>query len=67
MIQGTIDEMEYWEAYSTSPPWYHYGSEDGMFRIYPGSPKKPCPSTYDPRVRPWYVAASSGPKVSSKS
>ena len=32
--------------------------------MYPGSPGK-CPNgknTYDPRKRPWYVAASSGPK-----
>ena len=35
-----------------------------VFRMYPGSPGT-CPNgrnNYDPRVRPWYVAASSGPK-----
>ena len=35
-----------------------------VFRIFPGSPGN-CPNgvnNYDPRVRPWYVAASSGPK-----
>ena len=35
-----------------------------MFRILPGSPEE-CSngkSEYDPRIRPWYVAASSGPK-----
>lgn len=62
MIEKTEEEEEYWQRYSTSAPWFHYGAEDGIFRIYPGNPKGPCPSTYDPRVRPWYVAGSSGPK-----
>ncbi|CAM9388082.1 unnamed protein product, partial [Heterosigma akashiwo] len=38
-----------------------YGSWNGMFRIYPGRAQETCGS-YDPRIRPWYVAASSGPK-----
>jgi hypothetical protein len=42
-----------------------FGSVTGAFRIYPGrtSPtyKDDSPG-YDPRRRPWYVAASSGPK-----
>ncbi len=32
--------------------------------MYPGNPGK-CPNgknNYDPRIRPWYVAASTGPK-----
>ncbi len=35
-----------------------------VFRMLPGTPWV-CPggrNDYDPRVRPWYVAASSGPK-----
>lgn len=43
---------------------YYYGNDNGVFRISPSSPED-CPtgeSNYDPRVRPWYVAASSGPK-----
>lgn len=42
----------------------YYGSSNGVFRMYPAATDK-CvdnDSTYDPRVRPWYVAASSGPK-----
>ena len=37
---------------------------NSVFRIFPGSPNT-CPNgrnDYDPRVRPWYIAASSGPK-----
>lgn len=62
------DETEasklYWGSYQVSPPWFHMGTDEGIFRIFPGRPGK-CPNqinTYDPRVRPWYVAASSGPK-----
>lgn len=61
MREQTVQNKEFWDDYSVSPPWYHYGADDGVFRIYPGNPKK-CPSDYDPRLRPWYVAASSGPK-----
>jgi Mg-chelatase subunit ChlD len=35
------------------------GLPDGTFRIFPG--RHNC-SDYDPTERPWYVAASSGPK-----
>jgi len=55
---------DYWDQYKVLPPWYLYGNEDGVFRMLPGSPQE-CSSgesTYDPRIRPWYVAASSGPK-----
>jgi hypothetical protein len=38
-----------------------FGSHDGMFRIYPGRQAEHC-GVFDPRVRPWYIAASSGPK-----
>lgn len=40
----------------------YFGSWNGVMRIFPGgSYDKECGS-YDPRVRPWYVTASSGPK-----
>jgi hypothetical protein len=50
-----------------SPSWVQalFGSVTGAFRIYPGRtspPYKPDSPGYDPRRRPWYVAASSGPK-----
>ena len=38
-----------------------FGSQEGMFRISPGRQWATC-GTYDPRIRPWYIAASSGPK-----
>ena len=38
-----------------------FGSQEGMFRIFPGRQWSTCGS-FDPRLRPWYIAASSGPK-----
>jgi hypothetical protein len=41
--------------------WQYIGMPTGTTRLYPATPQDVC-YTYDPRVRPWYVAASSGPK-----
>lgn len=40
--------------------WQYIGTPTGLFRQYPGDVQETC-STYDPRVRPWYVAATNGP------
>jgi uncharacterized protein YegL len=64
MINYTKQNMAFWAKYSVSPPSLYYGADNGVFRIYPGNPKS-CPTNYnefDPRLRPWYVAASTGPK-----
>ena len=37
------------------------GSSNGVFRIYPSLTQK-CDGSYDPRFRPWYVAATTGKK-----
>jgi Lectin C-type domain len=52
--------------------WLHGGTTNGVFEIFPGILQRrqgdgfdtcaDVPETYDPRARPWYVAASSGPK-----
>ena len=45
-----------------------FGSHTGILRIFPGRPSDECSPyssssvSYDPRRRPWYNAASSGPK-----
>lgn len=41
--------------------WQYIGTPTGLLRLYPGSPQETC-NAYDPRNRPWYVAATSGPK-----
>jgi hypothetical protein len=64
MREETVQNSEYWSDFSVSPPAYLYGADNGVFRIFPGNPHS-CPNgkgDYDPRIRPWYVSASSGPK-----
>ena len=64
MIDFRQSSTEYWDTFSVSPPFMYYGSDDGVFRMFPGTPSK-CDFgmfDYDPRIRPWYVGASSGPK-----
>eukprot|EP00804_Cyclotella_cryptica_P019042 CCRYP_014462-RA/>CCRYP_014462-RA protein AED:0.00 eAED:0.00 QI:131/1/1/1/1/1/2/705/532 len=39
----------------------YFGSSAGVFRIIPAHHSETCGS-FDPRRRPWFVAASSGPK-----
>lgn len=46
--------------------WQYFGSETGIHRTFPGKqwPRNfmGFPKDYDPRFRPWYIAATSGPK-----
>ncbi|XP_052774120.1 voltage-dependent calcium channel subunit alpha-2/delta-3-like isoform X2 [Mya arenaria] len=46
--------------------WQYFGSTTGMVREYPGREWSTnfagFYNDYDPRVRPWYIAATSGPK-----
>ncbi|XP_069125986.1 LOW QUALITY PROTEIN: voltage-dependent calcium channel subunit alpha-2/delta-2-like [Argopecten irradians] len=46
--------------------WQYFGSSVGIVRIYPGREWSTnfagFYNDYDPRVRPWYIAATSGPK-----
>lgn len=59
-------EGDVWKDYGVNPPWLYYGSSNGVFRMYPAAPDSQCDAQgealYDPRKRPWYVSASSGPK-----
>ncbi|GFH53115.1 hypothetical protein CTEN210_09591 [Chaetoceros tenuissimus] len=59
-------EGDVWKDYGVNPPWLYYGSSNGVFRMYPAAPDSQCDvqgePLYDPRKRPWYVSASSGPK-----
>jgi hypothetical protein len=64
MIYLSDSSKDYWSKYSVSPPSLFFGADNGVFRHYPasGDTCEDGNSSYDPRVRPWYVAASSGPK-----
>eukprot|EP00979_Chaetoceros_neogracilis_P012659 scaffold3412_cov167-Chaetoceros_neogracile.AAC.1 len=66
MIRISDSAKDYWDTYSVSPPVLFFGADNGVFRQYPATAENSCDkqgnSSYDPRARPWYVAASSGPK-----
>jgi len=40
---------------------FFFGGPTGLLRRFPGTAIKDC-GTYDPRIRPWYTSATSGPK-----
>ena len=48
-------------VYGDRLPQLYFGGHNGGFRIYPARHSESC-GNYDTRERPWYVAASSGPK-----
>ncbi len=49
------------EKYDTQPLSFYFGGHDGLFRQVPALHQVQC-GCFDPRRRPWFVAASSGPK-----
>ena len=55
------EDASYWADLGVEPWAWYFGSHTGVFRFWPARQSETC-GTYDPRVRPWYVAASSGPK-----
>ena len=56
-------DTKYGELASTTSWQYFGGQETGLFAQYPASIKTQCwCDDYDPRYRPWYAAAVTGPK-----
>lgn len=60
-MQQRAEQEQYWKSIGSSTPQLYFGSKNGAFRIYPARHSEAC-GEFDPRLRPWYVAASSGPK-----
>jgi len=47
------------ENYGIAPPPMYFGSQEGIFRIYPARHTDPSwAAQFDVRIRPWYVAAT---------
>ncbi|KAL7545567.1 hypothetical protein ACHAWF_009001 [Thalassiosira exigua] len=61
MIDKYEADVEYWNGYGVHPSWTYFGAHNGLFRKIPATHQEQC-GLYDPRRRPWYVAAQSGPK-----
>ena len=60
-MQQHAEQEQFWKNIGSGTPQMYFGSKNGAFRIYPARHSEAC-GEYDPRLRPWYVAASSGPK-----
>ncbi len=61
MVSKYKESKIFWAKYNTQPSSSYFGGHDGHFRQVPALHQAQC-GCYDPRYRPWYVAASSGPK-----
>mmetsp|Transcript_26399 Transcript_26399/g.54448 ORF Transcript_26399/g.54448 Transcript_26399/m.54448 type:complete len:718 (-) Transcript_26399:87-2240(-) len=61
LVEKYEEDTKYWSKHDVTPSWTYFGAHNGMFRQIPASHREECGS-YDPRRRPWFVAASSGPK-----
>jgi Mg-chelatase subunit ChlD len=60
-VQKHNKDDSFWNELGLDSPSYYYGDTSGILRIFPARPSEDC-YEYDPRIRPWYVAGSSGPK-----
>lgn len=61
MVQKYAESEEFWAKKNMKPSWTYFGAHDGLFRSVPALHQNEC-GKFDPRRRPWFVAASSGPK-----
>jgi von Willebrand factor type A domain len=55
------EDAEFWQEFGGQPSARFFGSTTGALRVYPARYFSECGS-FDPRIRPWYAAAGSGPK-----
>ena len=61
MVEKYKSDEEYWAQYDVQPSWTYFGAHNRLFRKIPAVHEEVC-GDYDPRRRPWFVAASSGSK-----
>ena len=61
MVKNYADSEIFWAESNMKPSWTYFGAHDGLFRSVPALHQRDC-GAFDPRRRPWFVAASSGPK-----
>jgi len=67
VMQKTYQDARFTEIQNK---WMYFGAADGSYSLYPGRlwPRtdeddlSKCGAKYDPRVRPWYLSAATGPK-----
>ncbi|XP_066266501.1 voltage-dependent calcium channel subunit alpha-2/delta-2-like isoform X2 [Branchiostoma lanceolatum] len=49
------------DGQETGVRWQFFTSQSGMYRMFPGVAQERC-HDFDPRLRAWYVSATTGPK-----
>eukprot|EP00210_Caulerpa_lentillifera_P005946 g5681.t1 len=67
-LESTMKEL----LTDVNPSWLYFGGVDGSFRIYPGLARQRGVENgdpllghcrpYDPRIRPWFIGATTRPK-----
>ena len=69
-IKWTAEMDDVWKEILVDSPklaWQYVGTEHGMMRTYPGyehsSNIAGMYNDYDPRYRPWFLAAEAGPRT----
>ena len=61
-VQKHEEHAAKYKNLGVEPRAMYFGSRHGSFRIFPARQSERC-GAYDPTIRPWYVAGSSGPKT----
>mmetsp|Transcript_23735 Transcript_23735/g.40561 ORF Transcript_23735/g.40561 Transcript_23735/m.40561 type:complete len:737 (-) Transcript_23735:568-2778(-) len=61
MVEKFKRDEQYWAKYNVYPSYTYFAAHNGIYRQIPGRHQKQC-GAFDPRRRPWFVAASTGPK-----
>ena len=67
---GDLNYLQKYECYNVHSlvvvRWQYFGAIEGLVRMYPGREWSVnfagFYKDYDPRVRPWFISATSGPK-----
>jgi len=61
MVERFDLDKNYWRNMGVDSPQKFFGTTNGALRIHPARASEQC-GAYDATKRPWYIAASSGPK-----
>ena len=69
-LVGDLNYLQKYECYNVRSlvvvRWQYFGAIEGLVRMYPGREWSVnfagFYKDYDPRVRPWFISATSGPK-----
>lgn len=61
MADKFVVDKSYWDFLQVTPNSQYFGSVTGSIRVFPAYSTPSC-YLFDPRIRPWFIVASSLPK-----